>query len=63
MTMQATTTLRVNAAIAISLAILFAGLSPSFIDWQTSTDAQKKQIVIYYGIAIGLGIYAVTRRG
>lgn len=34
------------------------GLSPSFVDWQTSPE-KRKQIVLYYAVAVALIYYGV----
>jgi hypothetical protein len=37
------------------------GLSPSFVDWEENPN-RRPQILLYYGIAIGLILYG-SRRG
>lgn len=37
--------------VALFVGFVIAGLSPSFLDWANGDERQRKQILIYYGIA------------
>lgn len=48
--------------VSIVFGLLVLGLSPSFVDWQQSPDL-RSQIVIYYGLAVGLIVFGLWDGG
>jgi hypothetical protein len=52
-----------NPRVAAALAgFLLLGLSPSFIDWQESDSDHRREIAVYYGIALTLIYFGAMRR-
>lgn len=51
--------MNLRKAVALGSFVLL-GLSPSFVDWEQSPE-KRKQIVIFYGVALGGFWYGLLR--
>ncbi len=47
--------------LALFAAFALVALSPSFLDWQQADEAQRRQFLLYYGVAGVLIFIAETR--
>jgi len=47
--------------LAVFAGFVLASLAPSFLDWQEADESKRKQILIYYGVAGALILWAGSR--
>lgn len=51
-----------NVRVAAALVgFLVLALSPSFVDWQQATGGQRREIAVYYSVALALIYVGVLR--
>lgn len=47
--------------LALFAGFVLASMAPSFLDWRDSDEQTRKQILIYYGVAGALFVWAGSR--